>query len=154
MKMAKLAGLDEDACQAIFIAGLLHDIGKIGLSDRVLNTKFVELPLSDAKVYRTHTTMGEAILSALPDMKEVAAIIRSHHEYFNGTGFPDALEGDAIPIGARIVAIAEAFEELQSGDYAKAQSTPADAVRVITSNKGVLFCPAMAELFVKALRGA
>ena len=154
MKMAKLAGLEEDECQAIFIAGLLHDIGKIGLSDRVLNTKFIELPLADAKVYRTHTTMGEATLRALPDMNEVASIIRSHHEYFNGTGFPDALEGDAIPIGARIVAIAEAFEELQSGDYAKAQSTPADAVRVISSNRGILFCPAMADLFIKALRSA
>ena len=154
MKMAKLAGLEEDHCQSIFIAGLLHDIGKIGLSDRVLNTKFIELPLADAKIYRTHTAMGETTLSALPDMKEAAAIIRSHHEYFNGTGFPDGLKGEDIPIGARIVAIVEAFEELQSGDYAKIQSTPAEAVRVITSNRGILFCPAMADLFVKALRGA
>jgi len=154
MKMGKLAGLEEDQCQTIFIAGLLHDIGKIGLSDRVLNTKFIELPLADAKIYRTHTAMGETTLSALPDMKEVAAIIRSHHEYFNGTGFPDGLKGEDIPIGARIVAIVEAFEELQSGDYAKMHSTPAEAVRVITSNRGILFCPAMADLFVKALRGA
>jgi response regulator RpfG family c-di-GMP phosphodiesterase len=85
-------------------------------------------------------------------MQGVAAIIRSHHEYFNGTGFPDALAGNAIPIGARIVAIVEAYEELQSGDYAKAQSTPAEAVRVILSNKGTLFCPEMSDLFVKALR--
>jgi response regulator RpfG family c-di-GMP phosphodiesterase len=85
-------------------------------------------------------------------MQGVAAIIRSHHEYFNGTGFPDSLTGKAIPIGARIVAIVEAYEELQSGDYAKAESTPADAVRVILSNKGTLFCPEMTDLFVKALR--
>ena len=58
MKMAKLAGLSDDECQSVYIAGLLHDIGKIGLSDRVLNTKFIELPLADSKVYRTHTTMG------------------------------------------------------------------------------------------------
>jgi putative nucleotidyltransferase with HDIG domain len=152
MKMAKLAGLSDDECQSVYIAGLLHDIGKIGLSDRVLNTKFIELPLADSKVYRTHTTMGEKTLNTLDDMQGVAAIIRSHHEYFNGTGFPDALTGTNIPIGARIVAIVEAYEELQSGDYAKAESTPADAVRVIMSNKGTLFCPAMTDVFVKALR--
>jgi len=153
MKMAKLAGLSDDECQSVYIAGLLHDIGKIGLSDRVLNTKFIELPLADSKVYRTHCAMGETTLNSLDDMKGVAAIIRSHHEYFNGTGFPDALSGKDIPVGARIVAIVEAYEELQSGDYAKAESTPADAVRVIMSNKGKLFCPEMTDLFVKALRG-
>jgi putative nucleotidyltransferase with HDIG domain len=152
MKMAKLAGLSDDECQSIYIAGLLHDIGKIGLSDRVLNTKFIELPLADAKVYRTHCAMGEKTLNSLDDMQGVAAIIRSHHEYFNGTGFPDALSGKDIPIGARIVAIVEAYEELQSGDYAKAESSPADAVRVVLSNKGKLFCPEMTDVFVKALR--
>lgn len=152
MKMAKLAGLSDDDCQSIYIAGLLHDIGKIGLSDRVLNTKFIELPLADAKVYRTHTHMGEATLNTLDDMKGVAAIIRSHHEYFNGTGFPDELSGTDIPIGARIVAIVEAYEELQSGEYAKKESSPADAVRIILSNKGTLFCPDMTNIFIKALR--
>ncbi len=96
--------------------------------------------------------MGQTALNTLDDMKGVAAIIRSHHEYFNGTGFPDALAGKDIPIGARIVAIVEAYEELQSGDYAKNESTPADAVRVIMSNKGTLFCPEMVDVFVKALR--
>jgi putative nucleotidyltransferase with HDIG domain len=152
MKMAKLAGLSDDECQSVYIAGLLHDIGKIGLSDRVLNTKFIELPLADAKVYRTHPHMGEETLNTLDDMQGVAAIIRSHHEYFNGTGFPEGLTGKNIPIGARIVAIVEAYEELQSGDYAKHESSPADAVRVILSNRGTLFCPDMTDVFVKALR--
>jgi len=152
MKMAKLAGLGDDECQSVYIAGLLHDIGKIGLSDRVLNTKFIELPLADAKVYRTHPDMGEETLNTLDDMQGVAAIIRSHHEYFNGTGFPEGLAGQDIPIGARIVAIVEAYEELQSGDYAKNESSPADAARVILSNRGTLFCPAMTDVFVKALR--
>jgi putative nucleotidyltransferase with HDIG domain len=153
MKMAKLAGLSDDECQSIYIAGLLHDIGKIGLSDRVLNTKFIELPLADAKVYRTHPHMGEETLNTLDDMQGVADIIRSHHEYFNGTGFPEGLSGKDIPIGARIVAIVEAYEELQSGDYAKNESSPADAARVVLSNRGTLFCPEMTDVFVKALRG-
>lgn len=152
MKMAKLAGLSDDECQSIYIAGLLHDIGKIGLSDRVLNTKFIELPMADDKVYRTHTTMGESTLNTMDDMHNVAAIIRSHHEYFNGTGFPDGLAGDDIPMGARIVAIVEAYEELQSGDYAKKESSPADALRVVWSNRGTLFCPEITDIFVKALR--
>jgi response regulator RpfG family c-di-GMP phosphodiesterase len=92
-------------------------------------------------------------LNTLDGMRGVAAIVRSHHEYFNGTGFPDGLSGDDIPVGARIVAIVEAYEELQSGDYAKKESNPADALRVIWSNRGTLFCPQMTDMFVKALRG-
>ncbi len=153
MKMAKLAGLNDHDCQSVYIAGLLHDIGKIGLSDGILNTKFIELPFPEAKAYRKHPLMGEAALNTLEDMKEVGAIIRSHHEYFNGTGFPNALAGQAIPIGARIVAIVEAYEELQSGDYAKEASSAPDAVRVILSNRGTLFCPDMTDIFVQALQG-
>ncbi len=152
MKTAKLAGLDDKECQSIFIAGLLHDIGKIGLNDRVLNNKTIQLHIEDAQVYRTHVTMGEATLNTLEDMKEVAAIIRSHHEHFDGTGFPDGLAGQEIPIGARIVAIAEAYEELQSGDFAMAHYAPENALHVILSNKGSLFCPKLTDLFVKALR--
>jgi response regulator RpfG family c-di-GMP phosphodiesterase len=97
--------------------------------------------------------MGEETLNTLDDMQGVADIIRSHHEYFNGTGFPEGLSGKSIPIGARIVAIVEAYEELQSGDYAKNESSPADAARVVLSNRGTLFCPEMTDVFVKALRG-
>ena len=153
MKMAKLAGLNDHDCQAIYIAGLLHDIGKIGLSDGILNTKFFELPLPESKAYRMHPIKGEAALNTLEDMKEVGAIIRSHHEYFNGTGFPNALAGHAIPIGARIVAIVEAYEELQNGDYAKEASSAPEAVRTILSSRGTLFCPDMTDVFVKALQG-
>jgi putative nucleotidyltransferase with HDIG domain len=152
MKMAKLAGLNDHDCQAIYIAGLLHDIGKIGLSDGILNTKFFELPLPEGKAYRTHPLMGEAALNTLEDMKEVGAIIRAHHEYYDGTGFPNKLVGQAIPIGARIVAIVEAYEELQAGDYAKEASSAPEAVRTILGSRGTLFCPEMTDIFAKALQ--
>ena len=153
MKMAKLAGLSEDDCQSVFIAGLLHDIGKVGLSDRVLNTKFIELPLGDAQTYRKHCEMGQSSLKILDDLGNVGLIVRSHHEYFDGTGFPNKLAGHAIPIGARIVAIVEAYEELQSGDYAKDASSAAEAVRTIMNSRGTLFCPDMTDIFVQALQG-
>ena len=91
-------------------------------------------------------------LHTLEDMKEVGAIIRAHHEYYDGTGFPNKLVGQAIPIGARIVAIVEAYEELQAGDYAKEASSAAEAVRTILGSRGTLFCPDMTDIFAKALQ--
>jgi response regulator RpfG family c-di-GMP phosphodiesterase len=150
-RVARQAGLSEDEAQEIYIAGLLHDVGKVGLLDRILNTKFIELPLGDAQTYRKHCEMGQASLKILDDLGNVGLIVRSHHEYFNGSGYPDGLAGDDIPVGARIVGMVEAFEELISGDYAKEPCSPKEAKKVIASNRGKLFCPDLCDHFVTVL---
>ena len=150
-RVARRAGLSEDLAQEIYIAGLLHDVGKVGLSDRILNTKFIELPLGDAQTYRKHCEMGQASLKILDDLGNVGLIVRSHHEYHNGSGYPDGLAGDDIPVGARIVGMVEAFEELISGDYAKELLTPKEAKKVVASNRGKLFCPDLCDHFVAVL---
>lgn len=150
-KIARLMGMSEEQAQEVYIAGLLHDVGKVGLSDRILSTKFIELPLGDAKIYRKHCEMGQQSLKMLEELNGVGQIVRSHHEYFNGTGYPDRLEGDNIVAGARILAIVEAFEELVSGDYAKEPTTPKEALRIVASNRGKLFCPVVCDHFVRLM---
>ena len=97
MKMAKRAGLDDAMAQDIFIAGLLHDLGKIGLSDRVLNTFIDNLPQSDFVLFESHAAMGATCLKGLEGMDAVSQMIRAHHENFDGSGYPDRLAGEAIP---------------------------------------------------------
>jgi response regulator RpfG family c-di-GMP phosphodiesterase len=150
-RIAKRMGLPESQIQEIYIAALLHDVGKIGLLDRILETKFIELPLADAKQYKLHPEMGQKCLRIVDELDQVGLIVRAHHEYFDGSGFPDGLKGDQIPLGARILAIVEAFEELIEGQYAKSPSTPESAVKVIASNRGKLFDPVVTDHFLEML---
>jgi len=153
MKMAQLAGLDHAMAQDVFIAGLLHDLGKIGLSDRVLNTYIDNLPQSDFVLLESHAAMGATCLKGLEGMDAVSQMIRSHHENFDGSGYPDRLSGDAIPVGARYLAVIEVYEELMSGDYDGKPCTHATAMRTIISNRGTLFCSQAVDLLVKVLGG-
>jgi putative nucleotidyltransferase with HDIG domain len=151
MKMAQLAGLDHAQAQDIFIAGLLHDLGKIGLSDRVLNTYIDILPQSDFALLESHAAMGATCLKGLEGMDTVSQMIRSHHENFDGSGYPDRLSGDAIPLGARYLAVIEVYEELMSGDYDGKPCSHASAMRTIVNNRGTLFCPQAVDLLVRVL---
>ena len=153
MKMAQLAGLDHAMAQDVFIAGLLHDLGKIGLSDRVLSTDIDNLPQSDFVLLESHATMGATCLKGLEGMDTVSQMIRSHHENFDGSGYPDRLSGAAIPVGARYLAVIEVYEELMSGDYDGKPCTHATAMRTIIKNRGALFCPQAVDLLVKVLGG-
>jgi putative nucleotidyltransferase with HDIG domain len=152
MEMAKLAGFDEKQVQEVFIAGLLHDIGKIGLNDRVLGTSIAELPVSDLELYKSHPSLGANALAALDDMQEIATMIRHHHERFDGKGFPQGLVGEQIPMGARIIAIVESYEELLNGDIAKSPQTKEQAQKIIHSLSNRYFCPKATALFFEALK--
>jgi len=152
MEMAKLAGFDEKKVQEVFIAGLLHDMGKVGMSDRVLSTKIAELPVSDLELYKSHPGLGAACLASLDDMSDVAAMIRTHHERFDGKGFPDGIQGEDIPLGGRILAIVEAYEELLNADIAKAPQTKEQAQKIIASLSGKYFCPKSTALFFEVIK--
>lgn len=153
-KMAHAAGLDKEQCQEIYIAGLLHDIGKLSLSDRILGVKVFELPLSDVHPYENHAALGASCLKNLDDMKGVSRIIRAHHEHYNGQGFPDKLAGEAIHVGARIVAIAEAYEELTTGEFSTRPKSAEEAIAVITKAESIYFCPTMVGHFLKVITAA
>jgi len=96
-RTAQAMQLPESEQQAVFVAGLLHDIGYIGLPDALLSCPIRRMSDEDLALYRKHPVLGEQALMALDDMQPVAALIRSHHERPDGQGFPDRLQGDAIP---------------------------------------------------------
>ncbi|MCE2745552.1 MAG: HD domain-containing protein [Burkholderiales bacterium] len=113
--IAKEMHASDSALQDIYVASLLHDIGKLGLSDDTLFKPVVELK-GDARVaLMKHPMKAQAAFHGLSEMVHVSEIIRHHHERYDGQGFPDGLEGDGIPLGARILAVAEDYDELQQG---------------------------------------
>ena len=130
------------------LAGLLHDIGKIGVQESVLN-KPGHLTEAEFELVKLHPETGEHILSPIVDSTEILMAVRSHHEHYNGKGYPDGLQKDAIPLGARILAISDAYEAMTSErPYRKSMSADA-ALYEIERNKGNQFDPEIANAFTK-----
>ncbi|MFN7508009.1 MAG: HD domain-containing phosphohydrolase [Limnobacter sp.] len=107
--------LSEVEIRDIHIAGLLHDIGKLDLAERDLNTSLASLSATTRMALMKHPIKGQAALLALPELSNVASIIRQHHERVDGLGYPDGLTGQEILRGAKVLAVAEDWDELQLG---------------------------------------
>lgn len=135
--------------QDIFLAGLLHDIGKIGLSDALLSRPFMALSPEDRNVFVKHTLKGQAALMALEQLQAPARYLRSHNERFDGLGFPDQMQGTQIPLGARILAVANMFDELQQGTYQVKTLNRQAAIAEIVAGRSRRFDPAVVDAFVK-----
>ena len=127
----------------------LHDIGKIGIDDAILR-KPGKLTPAEYETMKSHTTKGEAIISTIPDLREVRPIVRSHHERWDGDGYPAGLSGRRIPIEARILAIADAFDAMISPRPYRRALTHEHALAEVEKGAGGQFDPAAAELFVEA----
>ena len=108
-------GMGRAEAQDVFIAALLHDIGKVGFPDRLLAKPVAALTRDELDVYRAHATAGAALIGKIEALTDIAALVRSHHELYNGTGFPDQLSGLGIPLGARIICAASDYEDLKAG---------------------------------------
>jgi diguanylate cyclase (GGDEF)-like protein/putative nucleotidyltransferase with HDIG domain len=109
--LARRLGFDEELCRTIHLAGLLHDIGKIGIPDVVLR-KPSKLTADEYGMFQQHVALGEAIVRDVPNGDLVRAGIRNHHERWDGRGYLDGLEGDGIPIIGRVLAVADAFSAM------------------------------------------
>ena len=122
--VSRKMGLDAETVARFRLAALLHDAGKFGSLSVSLYKHIEEMSESELSEYRLHPLRGEAMFSQLEELKKVAPLIRSHHESFNGKGFPDGLRGEDIPLGARLIAIADFIEisarsvEQRRADYA------------------------------------
>lgn len=147
-KIANKLELSPREAQDVFIAGLLHDIGKIGLSDVLLTRAVTQMSGEDLGQYRKHPVKGEQSLMALEELRGVAKLVRSHHERFDGQGYPDGLAGLAIPIGARILALVNDFDGLQIGIVGSRRLNPEDAKKLIVDGRGKRYDPQVVDAFL------
>ncbi|MDP1902118.1 MAG: response regulator [Rubrivivax sp.] len=141
-------GLGEPELQELLVAGLLHDVGLIGLPDAVLQRPEARLSGDERALYRQHPTVGEHSLLALDEMQGAAALIRSHHERHDGKGFPHSLAGHDIPLGARILAVADTFDALLNGLLVESTATVAQARTLIQHTRGTQFDPEVVDVFL------
>lgn len=124
----------------------LHDIGKIGIPDAILN-KPGKLTPEEMQIMRTHTEIGYKIISSIPDMQEAAEIVRSHHERFDGQGYPKNLKGEEIYIGARIFSIIDTYDAIRFERCYKGAISQAEALVFIDENTGTQFDPEVVRVF-------
>jgi len=146
--MAKAAGMSDEQCDLMLNAASLHDIGKIGIPDSIL-LKPEKLDAAEWTIMKTHTTIGAEILSKDGSelMKMAHDVALTHHEKWNGTGYPNGLKGEKIPLVGRLTALADVFDALTSQRPYKEEWTVEKSVALIQSESGQHFDPALVTLF-------
>lgn len=147
-EIGKAAGLDNEELDVVIRGAELHDVGKIAVPDAILH-KPSELDEDEWELMRTHTLIGERILSVAPAMNQVAAIVRSSHERWDGAGYPDGLAGTDIPLGSRIVFVCDAYEAMTEQRSYRESLDPARAVAELRRCAGTQFDPRLVELFAR-----
>lgn len=152
LQIAAKLGLDEELCRAIHISGLLHDLGKIGIPDRILR-KPGRLTAEETQVMNQHPEIGAMIVSSLPGMELIAGGVRSHHERYDGTGYPDRLAGEQIPLVARVLAVADVYSAMTTHRPYRKALTREEALAQIAKNIGSQFDPLVAGAFLELQRG-
>jgi response regulator RpfG family c-di-GMP phosphodiesterase len=150
-RTAVILKLDERERQDIYLAALLHDIGKIGFPDKMLGKPVSTYSPEEQARYRRHPLDGEAALMPLARLHKVARIVRQHHERVDGNGFPDALQGDEIALGARIVAAASDYDALVNGSMAERHYTPEMARQALRGSVGTSHDGPVVDALLEAL---
>jgi two-component system, cell cycle response regulator len=144
-RTARRLGLPVEEVERIRHAGELHDVGKVAIPDGILG-KPGALNEEEWAFVRRHPLIGERIVSSAPSLSSVALLVRSSHERWDGTGYPDRLAADQIPLGSRIVAVADAYDAMTAGRPYAAPRTPQEALAELRGCAGSQFDPAVVEV--------
>ncbi len=148
--VATLIGVSPEARGALLQAASLHDIGKAAIPESILD-KPGPLNASEWAFMRTHTVIGARIMAAAPALKEAARLVRASHESYDGTGYPDGLAGDDIPLGARIIAVCDAYDAMVSRRPYRARMSPEVALEEVRRCAGTQFDPVVVDAFCAAI---
>ena len=152
---ARLVGealhLSDDELFTLELSALLHDIGKIGMPDSILN-KTSSLEEMEYNTAKEHPVVGSRIVGKIEELQEVSANIRHHHERFDGNGYPDGLAGKAIPLFARILSIVDAYESIVSARTYHASQSREKALTELEQHSGTQFDPELVAIFTRLMR--
>jgi len=146
--------LDSETVQQVLFAALLHNIGKVGLPDRLINKPFHELLAEERDQVMKHPAIGEGLLMGLDNLQLAAKLIRNQHEQFNGCGYPDGLAREAIPLGARIIALANDYDELLHGMLLRKQQSQSEAQSYLLKHRGKRYDPELVDIFLDMVGAA
>ena len=150
MEYALLIGesllLPQHELDIIEYAAILHDIGKVGINDRILS-KHCSLNSKEWEVMREHSLIGANIIKDISFLEEARKLVLHHHERYDGTGYPDCLKGENIPIGARVLAVADAFDTMTTKRSYRDAISIDHAMEELKQCSGSQFCPICVEAF-------
>jgi putative nucleotidyltransferase with HDIG domain len=149
VRLARALGISGDEeLQAIMAAALLHDVGKLSVPEHILN-KPGRLTPSEFEVMKKHAPAGADILSVVGFPYPVVPIVRHHHENWDGTGYPDGLSGDDIPIGARVLSVVDCFDALTSHRPYRPRLEDSAALKIIIERRGSMYDPRVVDAFLQ-----
>lgn len=148
--IAKRLGLKEEEAERIKAAALLHDIGKIGISDRILEKK-EPLTAAERNIIRSHAQQGADILRPFKEFEALLPGVLHHHERYDGSGYPAGLAGDAIPLAARIIAVADTYDSISSDRPYRPAAGRDRAVAELAACSGTQFDPRVVAAFIEAM---
>jgi diguanylate cyclase (GGDEF)-like protein/putative nucleotidyltransferase with HDIG domain len=149
--IAEAMAMSDAEVEEIRLGGVLHDIGKVGIPENILN-KSGPLNPDEWETMKSHVRFGAKILDPLTPLARIREMVLHHHEYFDGSGYPDALGGEKIPLGARIIAIADAYDTITSDRTYKKARRAADALAELERCANAQFDGAIVEVFVRTMR--
>lgn len=144
--------LPVDFCNQLHLAGLIHDIGKIGVPDEVLN-KVEKLSNEEFDLLKMHPATGATILAPFPNLSEVMGMMYTHHEKYDGRGYPRGVKGNDIPLGGRILCVADSFDAMSSDRKYRGRRPILDVLREVQRCSGSQFDPEIVKAFFKAYAG-
>ena len=143
---AKL-GMNQKEVGCIKMSALMHDIGMLAVPNTILD-KYPYLSTRESAQYKRHAAAGAAMLENLPEFGNIISIIRSHHENWDGSAYPKHLKGNNIPIGARIIAVANYYENMLTSATSKSQNDPTKAMQDVQDKVGSFFDPEVVKAFL------
>jgi putative two-component system response regulator len=150
VRIAEDLGVAPEHIETVRLGAILHDVGKIGIPDRVLLKPGV-LDVEERRIIETHTEIGDKLLEPLDLLAGARPIVRNHHERWDGAGYPDGLAGEAIPVGARIVAVADSVEAMTSRQLYRKPLEAGEIIAELQEHRGKQWDPAVVDIVLRLI---